>query len=169
MPRRRPRTAEVDVAALRVARTIRREQDDAKRHALKHGDALVCVRHRIDPQSNMLFVTVELVVETLPVASRDNKEGAVRLGAMQRSKRILVLACGATWYPSHRVWRMPRSGVRTLRLLFQTPGRPYRLPIAASGYWQLGPAIRSLVTVQPKTRSVAWFGWMLWFAPFHVS
>ena len=124
MPRRRLKTAEVNVAELRVAKTIGRGRDGAKRHALKHGDDFVCVRHRIDPISNTRYVTVELVVEALPIASRDNKEVVVRISPMDKSTRILLLACGGIWDPTHRVWRMPRSVARTLRLLRQIVPNP---------------------------------------------
>ena len=119
MPRRRLNTEDPAVSALRVAKTIGPNQNGAKRHALKHGDRLVCVRHRIDPVSNRRFVTIELVAEVLPIASRDNLEVAVRIGPMQKAKRVLLLACGATWDGTHKVWRMPRSVARTLRLLRQ--------------------------------------------------
>lgn len=124
MPRRCPIAAEVDVATLRVAKTIRSGQHGAKRHASTHGADLVCVRHRIDPRSNTRYVTVELVVEVLPVASRDNQEVAVRLAPTQRTTRALLLSCGAVWDQQQRVWRMSRSVARTLRVLHQVVPNP---------------------------------------------
>ena len=111
--------AEVDASTLRIAKTIGRGREGAKRHTLIHGDDLVCVRHRIDPRANLRYVTVELVAEVVPIVSRDNREVAVKIGPLDKTTRVLLLACGATWDPTTKVWRMPRSVARTLRLLRQ--------------------------------------------------
>jgi len=107
------------VSTLRIAKTIGRGQIGAKRQTLQHGDELVCVRHRIDPRTNTRYVTVELISEWLPVVSRDNRQVAVRIGALDKPTRILLLSYGATWDPTRRLWLMPRSVARTLRLLHQ--------------------------------------------------
>ena len=119
MPRRRPIAEEPRFQSLRVAKTLGPEQPGAKRQALKHGDSLVCVRHRIDGVTNQRYVTVELVVDVVPIQSRDNKEVAVRIDPTDRSARVLLLSCGAQWDGPSRVWRMPRSVARSLRLLRQ--------------------------------------------------
>ena len=124
MPRRSIQSSQSDLAALRVIKTIRPGQDGAKRHTLKHGDALVCVRHRSEPASNTRVVTVELVVESWPIAARDNKQVTVRLGPAEKSTRALLLALDAKWDPTERVWRMPRNVARTLRLLSKIVPNP---------------------------------------------
>lgn len=118
MPRRIPvKPAGTPVATLRVAKTLLAGRPGTRRWVLQHGANLVCVRHRIDPRSNMRHVTVELVAETLPIQSRDNTEVCVRLPPGDKATRQALLAFGAQWHPQTRVWRMPRSVARTLRLL----------------------------------------------------
>jgi hypothetical protein len=115
MPRRRPPSPERDVGTLRVAKTIGRTQNGAKRHSLRYGHDLVCVRHRIDPVANVRYVTVELVVEALPVALRDTAQVAIRLAHTEKETRALLLSCDARWDPQHKVWRLPRRGARPRR------------------------------------------------------
>lgn len=86
-------------------------------HSRKHGDDLVCVRHRIDPAANLRYVTVELVVDAIPIVARKNDDVAVHIGPSQKSLRSHLLAFGARWDADAKVWRMPRSVARTLRLL----------------------------------------------------
>ena len=112
-------TAGATAATLRVAKTLIPGRPGTKRLLLQHGAMLVCVRHRIDPRSNTRHLTVELLVDTLPVQSRDNAEVCVRLNPGDKSTRQALLACGADWQPQARVWRMPRSVARALRLLKQ--------------------------------------------------
>ena len=116
MPTRK-RSTPVQVSDLRVAKRIGPDRAGAKMHSRKHGDDLVCVRHRIDPAANVRYVTVELVVDAIPIVSRLNDEVAVRIGPSQRSLRSDLLAFGARWDANAQVWRMPRSVARTLRLL----------------------------------------------------
>lgn len=117
MPRRRPPGPERDVGTLRVAKTIGRTQNGAKRHKLRYGHDLVCVRHRIDPVGHIRYVTVELVVEALPMALRDTAEVAIRLTHTEQETRALLMSCNARWDPQRKVWLMPRSVARTLRML----------------------------------------------------
>lgn len=124
MPRRRLPSPERDISTLRVAKTIGRTQNGAKRHSLRYGHDLVCVRHRLDPVSHVRYVTVELVVETLPMALRDTTEVAIRLRHTEQETRALLMSCNAHWDPERKVWRMPRSVARTLRMLHRIVPNP---------------------------------------------
>jgi hypothetical protein len=101
----------------RVAKTYGPDQDGAKRFARRHGDQLVCVRHRISEDGLTRYTTVELVAETTPVASRQRSIIALKIPAGSKSTRSLLLACGATWDPKHKIWLIPHMVAKGLRLL----------------------------------------------------
>ena len=68
-------------ARWRVTKTYGPTQDGAKRFALRYGEQLVCVRHRLSDDGKRRLTTVELVVETTPVVSRQRTLIAVRIPA----------------------------------------------------------------------------------------
>lgn len=109
---------------LRVAKKFGPAQDGAKRFALRYGDQLVCVRHRLSDDGTLRHTTVELVVETTPVVSRQRALIAVRIPADERRTRTLLMACGAKWLPKHKYWLVPHLVAKNLRVL------RYRVPIA---------------------------------------
>jgi hypothetical protein len=116
------RTETPPLRHLRVAKTYAPEQDGAKRFARRHGDALVCVRHRISADGHTRFTTIELLAETTPVAARHRTLIALQIPATTKSTRQLLLACGAKWDSRHRVWILPQMVAKGLRLLkYRTP------------------------------------------------
>lgn len=118
MPRRRLPVETLDLAALPVTKTIGPVQHGALKHRQRHGASLVCVRHRVEPRTSTRYVTVELVVDQLPIARKDDPEVLVALSPFERSAlRARLLAYGAQWDAIRRLWRMPRSVARSLRLL----------------------------------------------------
>jgi hypothetical protein len=104
-------------ARLRVSKTYTPEQDGAKRFARRYGDDLVCVRHRLSDDGKVRHTTVELLVESTPVASRARSVVAIRLPAGDRNTRTLLMACGAQWRPKEKYWILPRLVAKNLRLL----------------------------------------------------
>lgn len=102
---------------LRVAKTYAPDQDGAKRFALRHGDSLVCVRHRISEDGLTRLTTVELVAESTPIVSRQRKVIALKLPPDAKEMRTLLLACGAHWDPKRRIWTLPHLVAKGLRLL----------------------------------------------------
>ena len=109
-------------AQLRVAKTYGPEQDGAKRFARRYGDQLVCVRHRLNEDATVRHTTVEIVVESTPVASRQRSVIAIRIPGTDRRTRTLLLACGAEWRPKERYWLVPHLIAKNLRILrFRVP------------------------------------------------
>ena len=104
-------------SSLRVAKTYAPEQDGAKRFARRYGDQLVCVRHRLNEAGTVRHTTVELLIESTPVASRARCLVAVRIAPTDRETRMLILACGAEWQAKQRYWLLPRLVAKNLRLL----------------------------------------------------
>lgn len=109
--------SKVALSRLRVAKTYSPEQNGAKRFALRHGDALVCVRHRLSDDGRLRHTTVELLVESTPVVSRSRSLVAVRIAQHDRETRTLLMAAGAEWRPKERHWLLPRLVAKNLRLL----------------------------------------------------
>ena len=111
------KTAKDNLAQLRVAKTYSPDQNGAKRFALRYGDDLVCVRHRLNETGTVRHTTVELRVETTPVVSRARSIIAVRIAATDKNTRTVLLACGAQWQPRQKYWLLPRLVAKNLRLL----------------------------------------------------
>lgn len=107
----------VPLRRLRVAKTYAPEQDGAKRFAKRHGTDLVCVRHRMSEDGLMRFTTVELLAETTPVVTRQRSLIALRIPDSTKSMRSLLMACGASWDPKHKIWLVPHMVAKGLRLL----------------------------------------------------
>ena len=104
-------------AALRVAKTYAPDQNGAKRFAKRYGENLVCVRHRLSDDGQIRHTTVELLVESTPVASRARSLVAIRILPLDKATRTLLLACGAQWMTKQKYWLLPRMVAKNLRLL----------------------------------------------------
>lgn len=102
---------------LRVAKKYAPGQDGAKRFARRYGDQLVCVRHRLSDDGSTRHTTVELIVESTPVASRQRTVIALRIPPDSKATRSLLLASGAQWDKKNRVWLVPHMIAKSLRLL----------------------------------------------------
>ena len=111
------KTATPTLASLRVAKTYSPDQNGAKRFYKRHGDNLVCVRHRLSDDGVVRHTTVELLVESTPVASRARSLVAIRLAATDKKSRTLLMACGAQWVAKEKYWLVPRLVAKNLRLL----------------------------------------------------
>ena len=105
------------LSTLRVAKTYAPEQNGAKRFAKRYGSQLVCVRHRLDATGTMRHTTVELLIESTPVASRTRSLVALRIPATDKPTRRLLIACGAQWRSRQNYWLLPRLVAKNLRLL----------------------------------------------------
>lgn len=114
-----PRDMESVYAATHVVKRLSASQPGALKLARRFGDALVCVRHRHDPLGRYRYTTVELVVDEAPVARQSKLDAMVmvRLAFDEDELRQLVRAHGALWHAKRRVWCMPRSTAKGLRLL----------------------------------------------------
>ncbi len=110
-------TAGPPVARMRVAKRFAPQQPGAKRFALRYGDQLVCVRHRLSDDGRLRHTTIELLVESTPVVSRSRRLIAIRLPTADRPTRQWLIACGAEWKPRDRLWLLPYLVAKNLRLL----------------------------------------------------
>lgn len=102
---------------LRVAKTYTPEQNGAKRFSRRHGADLVCVRHRLSEDGLTRYTTIELLAEVTPVATRQRSLIALHIPESTKSMRSMLMACGASWDPKHKVWLIPHMVAKGLRLL----------------------------------------------------
>lgn len=102
---------------LSVAKTYAPDQNGAKRFALRYGESLVCVRHRLSDDGRVRHTTVELLVESTPVVSRGRTMVALRIPLNDRATRTLLMACGAQWNRQQKYWVVSRMVAKHLRLL----------------------------------------------------
>lgn len=99
--------AKEHLAQVRVAKTYPPDQKGAKRFALRYGDDLVCVRHRLNETGTMRHTTVELRMESTPVVSRQRSTIALRFPPSDRQTRTVIMSCGAQWQPAQKYWLLP--------------------------------------------------------------
>ena len=111
------KTAKSSLASLRVAKTYAPDQNGAKRFARRYGENLVCVRHRLSEDGLVRHATIELLIESTPVASRARSLVAIRIPGSDKATRTLLLACGAQWFPKEKYWLLSRLVAKNLRLL----------------------------------------------------
>lgn len=105
------------LSSLRVAKTYAPDQNGAKRFARRFGEQLVCVRHRLSESGTMRHTTVELLVESTPVACRPRTLVAIRIPHSDKATRAVLIACGAQWHPKQGYWLLHRMVAKNLRLL----------------------------------------------------
>lgn len=99
-----------------IVKKLQPDQKGARRLAERFGDRLVCVRYRTDPESGRRFTTVEIVVEERAPISRAPTHQLVRIGWKETELRDAVKARGGIWVPDKKLWRMPTSAIRQLRI-----------------------------------------------------
>lgn len=91
----------------RVSKKLSSEQPGTLKLARKYGEALVCVRYRIDADGAHRYTTVEVVVEKVPIVRRTNHVVGVQVGYEEKTLQSAVKAGGATWDKPAKLWRMP--------------------------------------------------------------
>ncbi len=108
----------LSLRAKRVIKTLAPDSAGARKLARRFGADLVCVRHRVDPNGERRYTTVELLVEVSEIRgrSRPDAEVALRLGFAERALRATLQAAGARWDPASRLWYLSAQQVRALGL-----------------------------------------------------
>ena len=107
---------------LRTRLTLAPGQNGTKKLARRFGDRLVCVRYRYDETTKRRFKTVELVVDEIgwERANRPDPLIRIRLSIEETALRQKVKEAGGRWLPVERLWEVPLSAVRRLRLQGRT-------------------------------------------------
>ncbi len=84
----------------------------AKRYASQYGETLVCVRYREDPHGKRRLTTVELIVDERPLPV----PAGVRIAYGETELRHQVKAAGGIWDAERKLWRLPKTTIRKLKL-----------------------------------------------------
>lgn len=92
---------------LKVTKKLSPVQPGALKLARKYGDALVCVRYRLDADGSHRFTTVELIVDRAEVIKRPDRIVGVRIAYEEGSLQSAVKASGAKWDRPSKLWRLP--------------------------------------------------------------
>ena len=103
-------------AATRVVKKLSPSSRGALKLAQRYGDALVCVRHRVDAAGDWRFTTVELLVETTLLRPRKPRVVGVRVAYQERDLQATVRAAGGRWDADAKLWRLPRKAAIELQL-----------------------------------------------------
>lgn len=100
----------------RVAKKLLPGQPGTVKLARQHGQNLVCVRYRVDAQTEHRYTTIELIVDRAPMAPRPERIVGVRLRWREATLRAQVKERGAKWDSLAEVWRMPYAAAVQLGL-----------------------------------------------------
>ena len=97
-----------------VVKTIKPNQNGAKRFTEKYGERLVAVRYRKDQQQKRLFTTIELVVDARESFPHVNQEAvlalknqqwvAVKLDFKEKNLREQIKQKKGRWSQANTVW-----------------------------------------------------------------
>jgi hypothetical protein len=107
------------MGSARVVKKIAPRQHGAQRWARRYGDALVCVRYRVDATGERRYTTVELLVDEAPTlaARRAGEMVRVRISVLEKSLRLQVMQAGGRWDARAKVWHLRFGDAKALGLL----------------------------------------------------
>lgn len=86
----------------------------------RYGDALLCIRQRLDPQQKRKLTTVEIIVETQP--AEPEPTAWLRIGYGETDLRERVKEAGGEWHPEHKLWRIPLKAIKAMGLEMRVVG-----------------------------------------------
>ena len=95
--------------------TLKPGQKGTKRLVARYGDQLVRVRYRYDPERNMRYTTVELIVDRIAwtpskIFDRLDQSDLVRVKVFYReAARTKVWNTGGRWLKERKLWELPRA------------------------------------------------------------
>ncbi|WP_284620682.1 hypothetical protein [Aquabacterium humicola] len=110
-------TPGAEAAELRITKKLSRSSRGALKLTQQFGEALICVRHRVDAKGDFRYTTVELLVDKVAIRPRNDKVVGVRVGLNERSLQTVIRAAGGVWDHKAKLWRIPRRVAGILRLV----------------------------------------------------
>jgi hypothetical protein len=101
---------------MKAQTSLKPGQKGTKRLVEHYGDALICVRYRIDDVRGVRLKTVELIVEEKPLCSRlpyrDGDIVPVVVAYGETSLRDRLKSLGGRWNPTEKLWHVPYGAIR---------------------------------------------------------
>ncbi len=101
---------------LRVIKTLAPAARGTKTLSAYYGDALVCVRHRLDETGMKRITTVELIVSEAPINRRPGPTVDIEVKPHERALRAKLKTAGARWHEAESIWSIRRSTALALGL-----------------------------------------------------
>jgi len=86
----------------------------------RYGDALLCIRQRLDPQQKRKLTTVEIIVDTQP--AEPEPTAWLHIGYGETDLRERVKEAGGEWHPEHKLWRLPLKAIKAMGLEMRVVG-----------------------------------------------
>lgn len=105
----------------RVVKKLPHGAPGTKRLAERFGDRLLCVRYRVDAQTQRRYTTVELLVDV--ASCRPHGDVLVQVAFGEAELRRRVKEAGGTWQQTEKLWRLPHAKAKELGLLDRIRGR----------------------------------------------
>ena len=104
--------------------TLRPGQKGTKRLVARYGEQLVRVRYRYDPQRNLRYTTVELIVDRIAWTPKPPRSGGLEQPPLVRVKvffreaqlRARVRDAGGRWLKERKLWELPLTAAKALGL-----------------------------------------------------
>jgi hypothetical protein len=107
--RLKTKSSELDL--WRVAKKIKPSQRGALKLARVHGQELLCVRYRENPEGTERLTTVELVVERVMIQKRADPFVAFKIKQEEVELQKLAQSKGAKYNGTTFMWKLRRSEV----------------------------------------------------------
>jgi hypothetical protein len=104
------------ITRLRVNKKLAATDRGAIKLARQFGNALVCVRHRVDAEARLRFTTVELLVEQAQMQPRQPAMVNLRLQRDEYALKHIVRTAGGQCDSRTGLWRIPKRVTTLLRL-----------------------------------------------------
>ena len=103
-------------------RTMLPGDPGSKKWMKKYGDALICIRYRLDRERKKKIKTVELIVEEKPYQFKTgkipwNKQVKIKIKYGERHFGCLAREAGGVWNRAEKVWELPYHQVKALGLV----------------------------------------------------
>ena len=112
---------------MKVTKTIRANQQGAKRFKRQWGDKLIAVRYRLDENASEFITTIEIEVDRRPkpepghsqkalLAAQRMEVVAIHVDYKEFELRSEIKSAGARWSQQLRLWLLRRTDVVSLGL-----------------------------------------------------
>lgn len=106
-----------------ISKKLSPGQPGTKRYQRQFGDALVCVRYRVHPETARRYTTVEIIVDERQLARfpapggvTDTTLVALTIAYGETELRQRAKQAGAKWDQQRKVWLLPYGIARQLGL-----------------------------------------------------
>ena len=106
------------ISQTRIIKKLAPGDAGTKRLSQRFGPDLVCVRYRQDREARRRYTTVEIMVDSGPLATTPLLRSGqlVRIGLNEPDLRQAAAKLGAVWDPQQQAWRMNKEAVKRLQL-----------------------------------------------------